>query len=58
MNVPCEGDSSTTMCSVRSAQRYQSGNQNPQIEGGQPRQWPSEKGQKDKQRSTNHHIEI
>jgi len=30
------------------------GNQNPLIEEGQTTQWPKEKGQKDKQRSTKH----
>jgi hypothetical protein len=30
------------------------GNQNPYIEEGQTTQWPKEKGQKDKQRSTKH----
>ena len=30
------------------------GNQNPYIEEEQTTQWPKEKGQKDKQRSTNH----
>ena len=30
------------------------GNQNPQIEEEQTIQWPKEKGQKDKQRSTKH----
>ena len=34
--------------------RYQKGNQNPYIEEGQTTQWPKEKGQKDKQRSTKH----
>jgi len=33
--------------------RYQRGNRNPYIEG-QTTQWPKEKGQKDKQRSTKH----
>ena len=33
--------------------RYQRGNQNPYREGQTP-QWPKEKGQKDKQRSTKH----
>jgi hypothetical protein len=32
--------------------RYQTGNQKPLIEEGQTTQWPKEKGQKDKQRST------
>ena len=32
--------------------RYQRGNQNPYIEEGQTTQWPNEKEQKDKQRST------
>jgi hypothetical protein len=32
----------------------QSGNQNPYIDEEQTTQWPKEKGQKDKQRSTKH----
>ena len=39
---------------VRRVWRYQSGNQNPYIEEGQTTQWPKEKLQKDKQRSTKH----
>ena len=38
---------------VRRAWRYQMGNQNPYIEE-QTTQWPKEKLQKDKQRSTKH----
>ena len=34
--------------------RYQRGNQNPYIEEEQTTQWPKEKLQKDKQRSTKH----
>jgi hypothetical protein len=34
------------------ATRYQRGNQNPYIEEEQTTQWPKEKVQKDKQRST------
>jgi hypothetical protein len=34
--------------------RYQRGNQNPYIEEEQTTQWPKEKVQKDKQRSTKH----
>ena len=34
--------------------RYQRGNQNPYIEDEQTTQWPKEKVQKDKQRSTKH----
>jgi len=34
--------------------RYQRGNQNPYIEEEQITQWPKEKVQKDKQRSTKH----
>jgi hypothetical protein len=37
---------------VRRVWRYQKGNQNPYIEEEQTTQWPKEKGQKDKQRST------
>ena len=39
---------------IRSAWRYQRGNQNPYIEEEQTTQWPNGKGQKDKQRSTKH----
>ena len=39
---------------LRGIWRYQRGNQNPYIEEGQTTQWPKEKGQKDKQRSTKH----
>ena len=38
--------------SVRGARRYQRGSQNPYIEEKQITQWPKEKVQKDKQRST------
>jgi hypothetical protein len=38
----------------RSVWRYQRGNQNPYIEEEQTAQWPKEKVQKDKQRSTKH----
>jgi hypothetical protein len=34
--------------------RYQSGNRNPPMEEEQTTQWPKEKGQKNKQRSTKH----
>ena len=34
--------------------RYQRGNQNPYIEEEQTTQWPKEKAQKEKQRSTKH----
>jgi hypothetical protein len=34
------------------------GNQNPYIKEGQTTQWPKEKGQKDKQRSTKHTHKI
>jgi hypothetical protein len=44
----------TSLKSVRRVWRYQSGNQNPYIEEEQTTQWPKEKGQKDKQRSTKH----
>ena len=40
-------------CHVRRVWRYQRGNQNPYIEE-QTTQWPKEKVQKDKQRSTKH----
>ena len=39
---------------IRRAWRYQRGNQNPYIEEEQTTQWPKEKVQKDKQRSTKH----
>jgi hypothetical protein len=39
---------------TRRAWRYQRGNQNPYIEEEQTTQWPKEKLQKDKQRSTKH----
>ena len=39
---------------VRRVWRYQRGNQNPYIEEDQTTQWPKEKVQKDKQRSTKH----
>ena len=42
------------MIEVRRVWRYQSGNQNPYIEEEQTTQWPKEKVQKDKQRSTKH----
>jgi hypothetical protein len=40
--------------SLRRVWRYQRGNQNPYIEEEQTTQWPKEKVQKDKQRSTKH----
>ena len=39
---------------VKRVSRYQRGNQNPYIEEEQTTQWPKEKVQKDKQRSTKH----
>jgi hypothetical protein len=39
---------------IRRAWRYQRSNQNPYIEEEQTTQWPKEKVQKDKQRSTKH----
>ena len=36
------------------SRRHKRSNQNPQIEEEQTLQWPKEKGQKDKQRSTKH----
>jgi hypothetical protein len=42
------------LVSLRRVWRYQRGNQNPYIEEEQTTQWPSGKGQKDKQRSTKH----
>ena len=38
----------------RKVWRYQRGNQNPYIEEEQTAEWPKEKVQKDKQRSTKH----
>jgi len=43
-----------TLPCVRRVWRYQRGNQNPYIEEEQTTQWPKEKAQKDKQRSTKH----
>ena len=43
---------------VRRVWRYQRVNQNPYIEEEQTTQWLKEKGQKDKQRSTNHTCKI
>jgi hypothetical protein len=40
--------------SLRRVWRYQRGNQNPYIEEEQTTQWPKEKVQRDKQRSTKH----
>ena len=45
---------SDTSKSLRRAWRYQRGNQNLYIEEEQTTQWPKEKVQKDKQRSTKH----
>jgi hypothetical protein len=39
---------------LRRVWRYQRGNQNPYIEEEQTTEWPTEKVQKDKQRSTKH----
>jgi hypothetical protein len=39
---------------LRRVWRFKRRNQNPSIEEGQKIQWPTEKGQKDKQRSTKH----
>ena len=39
---------------IRRVWKYQMGNQNPSIEEWQATQWPNEKGQQDKQRSTKH----
>ena len=43
---------------IRRVCRYQRGNQNPYIEEEQTTQWPKEKAQKDKQRSTKHTYKI
>ena len=42
------------LCILRRVWRYKSGNLNPHIKDEQTTQWPKEKGQKDKQRSTKH----
>jgi len=44
----------TFQLKLRRVWRYKSGNQNPYIKEEQTTQWPKEKVQKDKQRSTNH----
>jgi hypothetical protein len=44
----------TTNSPLRRVWRYQRGNQNPYVEEEQTTQWPKEKVQKGKQRSTNH----
>jgi hypothetical protein len=46
--------SGVTIAFIKRVWRYQRGNQNPYIEEEQPTQWPKEKVQKDKQRSTKH----
>jgi hypothetical protein len=45
-----------SLCRIfnRRVWRYQRGNQNPYIKEEQTTQWPTEKAQKDKQRSTKH----
>ena len=43
-----------TYTGIRRVWRHQRGNQNPCIKEEQTRQWPKEKVQKDKQRSTKH----
>ena len=43
-----------SFCSIRRVWRYQRCNQNPNIEEEQTTQWPKEKVQKNKQRSTKH----
>ena len=50
----------TKVCvrALRRVWRYQSGNQNPYFEEEQTTQWPKEKVQKDKQRSTKHTHKI
>jgi hypothetical protein len=42
------------ICNLRRFWIYQRGKENPSIEEEQTTQWPIEKGQKDKQRSTKH----
>jgi hypothetical protein len=49
--------STKTVCwklNIKKSLKYQRGNQSPYIEEGQTTQWPKEKVQKDKQRSTKH----
>jgi hypothetical protein len=43
-----------TNCIIRRVWKYQWGNQNPYIKEEQTTEWPKEKAQKDKQRSTKH----
>ena len=46
------------LCFGRRVWRYQRGNHNPYIEEEQTIQWPKEKVQKDRQRSTKHSYKI
>ena len=58
MRVPDESYSRNELCALNFIStrvwRYQRGNQNPYIEEEQTTQWPKEKVQTDKQRSTKH----
>ena len=61
--VFCSSTEVSLACTVRNSVlwrvwRYQRGNQNPYIEEEQTTQWPKEKVQKDKQRSTKHTYKI
>jgi hypothetical protein len=47
-------DSNGSYIVLEKVWRYQKGNQNPYIEEEQTTQWPKERVQKDKQRSTKH----
>jgi hypothetical protein len=53
MNSTCIFEIKLNWFYLSSVWRYQRGNQNPEIDE-QTTQWPNEKGQKDKQRSTKH----
>ena len=48
------GEETAYTSRARRVWKYQRGNQNPHMEEEQTTQWPKEKVQKDKQRSTKH----
>jgi hypothetical protein len=52
--LPLPQNKFSSAVSLRRVWRYQRGNQNPYIEEEQTTQWPKEKVQRDKQRSTKH----
>ena len=54
MDTDCIDTTRPSPIILRRAWRYQRGNQNPYIEEEQTTQWPKEKVQKNKQRSTKH----